>query len=291
MPIFLQESFCRKFKKVTSRWGKIVPVGRIWKHSEKIDAITLAKCKEMNEYHESLKDNHDCAARVGRLDHFKPNLWELILSSVILDNPHGLPGYDDSEEDRLILWFHKHFGILCHEPSYQARIKQECENLYKTCIKETIKDGNNQLFEKIAELYSSYNHKIYGQQIASEVLECVLATWKSGDIHKLIYLAVNEEVCEAARKFSYEMAGIVRRKLKRPKEAEFVNLWVQDQYLGMNKILDISKRFPELAKTFRSGLAKIDVMFTLNLCLIFSCVPWIDKLKEINQESNSTNIC
>ncbi|NES64188.1 MAG: hypothetical protein F6K24_02430 [Okeania sp. SIO2D1] len=253
-----------------------------WVHSEEISIPESSECNEKNKYYESKKDIVNGIARSFRLSLLRPHIWELILSSVILDNPHGLQYYDDSEDDRLMMWFDQHFATLCHSPSYQVRIKQECENLYELCIKETIKDGNSQLFKKIAEIYSNYNHVVYGQQIAGEVLLHVLSTWESSDIHKLIYLAVNEEVCHAARKFSYVMSEIVRDMLKQSKRAEFMNLWVEDKSLGMDVIVELSKKFPRFTEIFKSGLATIDVMFSINLCLIFSCVPWIEKLKKIN---------
>lgn len=74
----------------------------------------------------------------------------------------------------------------------------------------------------LAEIYDNNNHIVYGQQIASEVLEFVLQTWESGDLRKLIYLAANQEVCELARKLSYLIADIVEGSLRRSHKDEFI---------------------------------------------------------------------
>ncbi|NEO55915.1 MAG: hypothetical protein F6K54_24315 [Okeania sp. SIO3B5] len=266
-PFSKKEVFVEDSKKITPRWGRIVPVGPIWKHSEKIDAIALDECQRMNKYYESKKDMANDVARTLRLSLLKPYLWELILSSAILDNSPKLENYEYPQEDRLMVWFDEHVEKLCNSQPYQVRVRQECENLYKTCIKKTLENNHNQSFEKIAGIYDNHSHRIYGQQIASEVLECVLATWEPDDIRKLIYIAANNDVYSAARSAASLLSGVVKYESGQPKEAEFVDLWVEDKYLGMNKIPELTRQSSYLAKIYKSSLAAVDKMFTLTTLL------------------------
>ncbi|MDY7005034.1 MAG: hypothetical protein SWX82_14110 [Cyanobacteriota bacterium] len=147
-----KEVFVEDSKKVTPRWGRIVPVGQIWKHSEDIEAIALDECREKNKYYETQAYILDGIASSQRLELLRRNLWELIFSSTVLNDAEILE-YEDYEEDRLMMWFYQHFENLCNNSLYQAGIKHECENLYKNCIKKIIEDGNNHLVKKVAEIY------------------------------------------------------------------------------------------------------------------------------------------
>lgn len=260
-------------------------------YSEKIPNGESRKFQEKNKYFGTNIDVLNDVARVQRINLLKPNLLEIIKSSAILDQPVTLDGLGNVFNDGLTRWFIDFLYNLTSDESYPDRIKSECQNLYDSCVKKTLRQCSDYFSDKETEHFTSHNHIVYGSKIASELLEYAMVNFCGKDRKALMYLVVNEEIQEFIYKAASQISLMARSILRGKEREDFQKLWIKDKYQGMNEVEELARISPEFRIMFDKYKTMVALSFTINLCLIFWFVPWLDELKKLNQQSKPNNIC
>lgn len=264
-----------------------LPFLHTWVHSKRISCSESTKYNQQNKILQNRINELNNTARVDRINLLKPNLLKLIKKSAVFEQPATIGSLDNLFDRGLIHWFIQLLIELIRDKSFQDSAGIGCRNLYDNCIKESMVDKSSYFYQFVDSNFTAYNHKIYGSQIASEMLVYALANFQGQEIIELIYLGVNEPVQKLMRVAADKISMMAAAILEPDEESEFWELWEADKYQGMNMVKALAKKSPNLSAVYKKYISEVVLKFTINLCLIFWFVPWLEELKTINQETQT----
>ncbi|MEM1167843.1 MAG: hypothetical protein AAGJ08_01805 [Cyanobacteria bacterium P01_H01_bin.35] len=258
-----------------------------WTHIDKIPYSTLNLCYESNQHYGKESHTINSLAYYNRLKLLNPNLIKLIKNSAVFEQPATVGNLDNLFDGGLMHWLVDFLIEIVRNKVAQNRFMDECQNLYDNCIKESMADKSSYFYQFVDSNFTAPNHKVYGSKIASEMLGYALANLQGQDIIELIHLGVNEPVQESMRIAADKISSMAASTLEPDEKSEFWEWWKANKYLGMNRIKEFSKKSPNLRFIYKKYIAEVLHKFSLNLCLIFWFVPWLDELKKLNQQSQT----
>ncbi len=262
-----------------------------WVHSEKIPQTELDECNEKNKYSQAQVHKKNMKARKRRYNFYKKYLWE-ILSRLPISNGNDLNELHESVwKSDSMKWYAESFKYSCRDKDIQDYILRNVKKTYDTTVAESSLIKKDKKLEKIVDLIVEQKHGFFHKEIAGEALLFCLKYWSESEIEKLICYGFSELLLNHIEEHANSMIELALKLLAPDRRFKLIEKTNSNWYLGMVDAMATIVLYPTALESYLDGMEIIDDIFFSQLYLIFLCIPWIDELKKLNQQSQTENIC